>query len=98
MPDYPVPTLAEAINVEADLYDRAHELAHTDLPDLLHWLSSNPSAPLAVDHTLAHLGLPEPDYLDGRPVAGSLLRKVLHYAHVEHLADLFRGAHEEIAS
>lgn len=66
------------------MYDRAHELAETRLGPLLFWLANDPSAPTLAEDVLSLIGVPEPDYhADGSEVPGSVLRKVLHYAHVE---------------
>lgn len=62
----------------------ACDLALTSMPELLQWVTTSPEAPELVDQTIAELGLPEPDLdAEGRPVAGSVLRKLFYWSNVE---------------
>lgn len=69
---------------EEALYGVAERLAFFELTELVGWVLTDRRASALVDETIAELGVPEPDYdADGEPVAGSVLRKLLRYAHVE---------------
>jgi hypothetical protein len=68
------------------LHDLADTLALDELPELLSWAATSPAAPALIDATIVELGVPEPELdADGVPVPGSIFRKLLHYAHAEHV-------------
>jgi hypothetical protein len=74
-------------------HELATFLAWDDLPPLLSWLTEHPHAPARVDRTLTELGLPEPDHDEhGEPIPGSILRKVLHWSQVDHIAEFLTVA------
>lgn len=89
---------ATAVPAEVDiewLHDLAHRSTPPDLPALLDWLTTADTYQRAsrVEDTLAELGIPEPDWDEnGDDVPGSVLRKLLYWAHVAAVVDFFDPA------
>lgn len=75
---------------EEAVHDLASRMADTAITDLLDWFVGPGfvSRVARVDRTLLALGTPEPDLdLDGSPVAGSILRKLLHWTQVDEIVE-----------